>query len=209
MKTKLYAPARAPRLGLPNGIGSRAPSSNRGLKIRVMPVGSALALMALVGSVANAATITRTYDITASGFQYTFGPTGGTPVDPVTEDITVTFDPSVATGPTSAGLTITNFNLPYSSEFTYTPGGVLTVATDPISGGFLDTPNTYGLFINDPLTTVSSIFFAQTNAAGETWSVSNIENTAIPEPATWAMMLLGLFGLGAVLRRARVRPALA
>jgi hypothetical protein len=32
---------------------------------------------------------------------------------------------------------------------------------------------------------------------------------AVPEPATWAMMLIGFFGLGAALRRRRAAGALA
>jgi hypothetical protein len=32
---------------------------------------------------------------------------------------------------------------------------------------------------------------------------------AVPEPASWAMMLLGFFGLGAMLRRARRSTASA
>lgn len=33
--------------------------------------------------------------------------------------------------------------------------------------------------------------------------------TAVPEPASWAMMIVGFFGLGATLRRARRSPLLA
>ena len=40
--------------------------------------------------------------------------------------------------------------------------------------------------------------------------VDNIKlSTAVPEPATWAMMIFGLGGVGAVMRRRRQQPALA
>ena len=39
--------------------------------------------------------------------------------------------------------------------------------------------------------------------------VAGIALGAVPEPATWAMMLTGFFGLGAVLRRSRRQLALA
>ena len=61
--------------------------------MRALPKLCAFGILALTtGGVAHAETIT--FDITASGFQYLIGPVGGTPVDPVTEDITITFDPS-------------------------------------------------------------------------------------------------------------------
>ena len=40
-------------------------------------------------------------------------------------------------------------------------------------------------------------------------SVLNISGLAVPEPATWAMMLMGFGGLGAVMRRRRAHAAVA
>ena len=41
------------------------------------------------------------------------------------------------------------------------------------------------------------------------FSFDQVQLSAAPEPATWAMMLVGFGGLGAALRRARRRPASA
>ena len=37
--------------------------------------------------------------------------------------------------------------------------------------------------------------------------LDNVSLTAVPEPASWAMMIVGLFGLGAALRRRNATAA--
>jgi len=43
--------------------------------------------------------------------------------------------------------------------------------------------------------------------AGETVLIPNVRITAVPEPATWAMMILGFGAAGSVLRRRRAAVA--
>ncbi|HKR89425.1 MAG TPA: PEPxxWA-CTERM sorting domain-containing protein [Phenylobacterium sp.] len=68
------------------------------------------------------------------------------------------------------------------------------------------------LTVNDLTRNVSSYYFASdvTNTIGGTGNIgaSSITITAVPEPATWAIMLMGFGGLGAMLRQRRQQVAL-
>jgi hypothetical protein len=176
------------------------------MKLTSLLVGATTVLaLGTVAGVADAGVQTFSYDITASGFSYEFGPTGDTPIDPVTLKFSVTLDPTATTGPTTAGLNITSFNLPYATGgFAYAPGDALTVATDPGFDNFGDASDSWGAFIYDPFSKSPSAFIEQTDGTGESWVVSSVPvvTSVVPESATWVMMLMGLFGLGAVLRRA-------
>ncbi|MEM6828113.1 MAG: PEPxxWA-CTERM sorting domain-containing protein [Pseudomonadota bacterium] len=51
-------------------------------------------------------------------------------------------------------------------------------------------------------TAFTSLVFESAAPNGDGFSVDNVSiGAAVPEPATWAMMLLGLFGLGGLMRR--------
>ena len=52
-------------------------------------------------------------------------------------------------------------------------------------------------------------FVSTTALGGQNYLISNLTTTAVPEPATWAMMIIGMGGLGAVLRRRRATAKLA
>ena len=143
---------------------------------------------------------TLSYDVYASDFVCVAGPcVGSAPYASVTEDFTVTLDPTINTGPTSVGLNVTYFTLPYSSEFTYGPGYTLTVATDPYVfngnfAGYLDPDNSYGLFIYPPLANPFTEFFSYTDSNGSLWVATNVATT--PLPSSWLMLLAGFAGLG-------------
>ncbi len=54
----------------------------------------------------------------------------------------------------------------------------------------------------NPVAAFDRYIFANNNATGDGYRVQSIE-TAVPEPATWALMLFGFLTVGSVLRRRR------
>jgi hypothetical protein len=111
-----------------------------------------------------------------------------------------------------------NFNNPFTLLVSFTSpasltgtyfGTVLGSVTDSNAGGiqvdFDNTPHVFGsgagaftLTVND--TSVSN--------DGVATPVTGFIRTAVPEPATWAMMLMGFAGIGFAMRRRR-QPTLA
>jgi len=177
------------------------------------------ALAASLAGSAHAAEITVSYVISASNFYDVFNQGfGSPPVSQVNEDFTLSFDPKVKTGPTSAGLKITSFNLPYSSEFAYgpIPGEPLVVGTVPVFSGCNLPRNSYCLVISTPLATTPTGAFIHDGAflyedATETvWEANNVSINIgpIPEPSTWVMMILGFAGVGFIAYRRKSKPAL-
>jgi hypothetical protein len=68
------------------------------------------------------------------------------------------------------------------------------------------------LTINDIVTNGSNYYFAAdvSNTQGVTGNIGATGLTGgVPEPATWAMMILGMGGIGATLRRRRSAPTFA
>jgi hypothetical protein len=176
-------------------------------------------VLAAMTASANAGTIERTFDVTASGFSF-LGGGPGTPaaIDPVEMNFTLIWNPSVAIGATTSGLTINSFTLPnppYSSAFASDGAGTLTIATLPFVDGCSNPASTYCFFISDPTSanpTVGS--FEQLTSSDGFWLSDTVTVTAgaieaVPEPSTWALMLIGFGGMGWLLRSRRRTPAVA
>ncbi len=84
-----------------------------------------------------------------------------------------------------------------ASSFTSTPSDAISFGTSNGQGAafyFAD-----GAFTN--FGTYSNIIFGSGQAA--TLRISLAPTAAVPEPATWAMMLIGFGGIGAAMRRRR------
>ena len=81
--------------------------------------------------------------------------------------------------------------------------GTLSGATTIISG------STEGLHSLSGLGTYDYYDFVSTSSSGgRNFLITSLQGTAsVPEPASWALMLVGFGGLGALLRRRRGQPA--
>ena len=176
------------------------------MKFHAFVAGAAFAALT---SFAHAAVIERTFDVTASNFVLAVGSGDPAAVDPVTLNFTLIWDPSAVTAPTTSGLTVNAFSLPYSSVFASDAAGnvglgrTLANATDCLVGGGL----TYCLIMSDSTGAQPTAAFDQFTANGE-WVADSVTVTAsaiggAPEPSTWALMLIGFGGVGWLVSRRR------
>ena len=188
----------------------------------VLMASAAIALLA--ASPLTAATITDNVSFVAADFG-SF-PSGTAPVDPVTGSFTITYDPTQTYLDTTSGISLDSLNITLDSplSFSYSPTG--PNADDLFVGGAADTAelvqfnpatNDFTLSITGfstapgfnnltyaQVASGNNVFFTQ----GPTGTVTVTPVVAsAPEPATWAVMVLGLFGLGAAMRAARRRAA--
>ncbi len=155
---------------------------------------------------AQAATIERTFDITASDFFLSSGSSTPTPVDPVTLDFTLIWDPSVSvTSASTAGFTINSFNLPnppYSLAYTYDSSTeTLAVATYPRVNSCLVGDTAFCVFLNDaagaaPFANGATQAISFTGLWDSNTVVVTASSLAAPELSTWALMLIGFGGVG-------------
>jgi PEP-CTERM motif len=179
-----------------------------------------LAMLASVAFAApvEAATIVRTFDFTGSDIARLFG-TDPIPVSDVFLSFTVEFDPLLAYTNQTSGIVLNSVNLPLGSAFgfSYDPlvNQFLTVGgLANNTNGSSTANNDFVLGINNSAgasPTVLSFSFTTAGAPGSLFrSFDNVLSvTAVPEPATWLMMIVGFGAVGASIRRARKRPGLA
>jgi hypothetical protein len=79
---------------------------------------------------------------------------------------------------------------------------------NPANGNQTD-PNTNPVVLfNLTGTDVSAFSYLRLNSTTNAFEIDNLAINPVPEPATWALMLLGFGGIGMAMRRRR-RPALA
>jgi hypothetical protein len=196
-------------------------------------MGASLAVLAASGSMADAAVIFSTGSVTPLPGVHSSSTQSGSTVfgDLVTtHDVTFTSDVNLATngggvsqidGPWStisygmtdgSGMAITDFSV----DVTGNCRGC-TVLLDAVLVGGGDITGTLGLGNGDnKFNAVSSggdliktLTIEVFNAAGDPLSVDSLRQvkiglaSAVPEPATWLMLIIGVGGIGAVLRRAR------
>lgn len=176
---------------------------------------------------AQAAVVTQTYEFTAGGFQMLPGEVASiVPNDTFSGSFTLTYDDEVQVFSQNEGrgLLVDSFtsNLPFAVGpvyFLYSPSlNALTLGANGYAGSQSHQTNdfTLHLFV-DASGVVTSNFapFAQVSREGvfgirkaSNFSVTAVTG-AVPEPGTWAMMLLGFGAIGASMRRRRRVSAIA
>jgi hypothetical protein len=199
---------------------------------------SIILLSALVGGIAivetgaaNAALVHDLVTFTASNFETDVG-SSPAPVDPVTGSFTISFDPTLSYTDETAGITLTpgslNIALGSTLSFSYNAPTSMLPATTLVVGGISDgaqqvqfNPSTddFWLFINDFAVTPSfdQVGYSQTAVSSDNLfdsisggvTVTPITPGGVPEPSTWAMMLVGFAGIGFLGYRKTVKACLA
>lgn len=104
---------------------------------------------------------------------------------------------------------LVNFTSPGVLQGTYFSTLIGSV-TDSINGGIqvnFNDPNTLSFGSGDSAFTLTVNNVAVSNSGART-PITGFIRTAVPEPATWALMLMGFGGIGLAMRRRR-NPALA
>ena len=165
---------------------------------------AALALALGTSGTAHAAVVFKTLQLTASGFG------GGAAIDPISILFTLNFDNSASFSNNTTGITQLANNAYGPLKFGYnTSGDQLTLvggnAPDAGSGSCTNNAASFCSFIsNISSATPTSNFLIQLASDNSISFASrvSIQNAApVPEPAVWAMMLVGFGMVGAALRR--------
>lgn len=163
-----------------------------------------------LASNADAAIVVQSFNISATGFE------SGAPTETVNGSFTLTYDnEAIQFFPTSAGLTVAGLNIDYAGDalFTFNPfTGLMTVGNNIGFNSYTMNPSIpgFGFFLSNAATAPTITSFAY-SANGRVWHASRIDvaQGAVPEPATWAMLIAGFALIGAALRSRRARRGVA
>ena len=174
-----------------------------------------LTASALVASTADAAMITRTYNVIGTNIANIVGNTPS-PFAAINLSFTVSFDPLVQASNQTSGLTLNSTNLSLGSGFAYAfiPNNNNRLVVGGLANGVfgissvnddftLDLSNATSLFPS-----VSTFQFSTAATPGNAYrAFSNSVTVPVPEPASWALLLLGFGAVGVTLRSRRYARA--
>lgn len=193
---------------------------------------SAFAAVLLGAASAQAATVTKTYDFSLGDFVDVIG-NNAAPLATITGSFTLTFDPAVGVNNDTADITTnslsdTHINSPIG--FGFAPGTPLFISIGGLQNGdgsiaqfsndfVLQLKFANAASLDSPMLSLCSDGFACGSAPGATFASgytlldhngawlaregSVTVGGGVPEPASWALMMLGFGGLGAALRTRR------
>ena len=162
-------------------------------------------LASVTSTISRAALITETINFSYSNFTPV-----GSPVDPWTGSFTITYDPSI--GNTSGSLTAFSSNLLGYGTFVWAnPSPNKLVIGNHCSGSSCDVfstgVNQAFLDIGDGFADIATTTNTQTTFLSFTSTIVP-QVAAVPEPSTWAMVILGFAGVGFMAYRQKSKPAL-
>jgi hypothetical protein len=194
------------------------------MKLKVLCISAATAALFSIAGQASATTYTISFD--ASGFQSAYGQ--AVPTDPVIGSATVTFDPTQTYYNETAGITLNSINITLDStalEFDYSPVATTFADTSSVVAGELiiggaesgaaivtiaPSSNDFYVHIDNATTApvMQQLGYSQTATGGASYFYTPAPEaitvtSAVPEPAAWAMMLMGLGALGLAMRSRR------
>ena len=179
----------------------------------------AAALIAGYGASAHADPVTRIYKFTATDFSSIIDPGVVSPYTTVTGQFTLTFDPLVSQSEGTDGITLDSLSIPLGSAvaFRYDYISVFDVGVIQIGGSQNGVAGTGG--IDDDF----ALSFQWTGNGPPHFGGFNYSNgsvfpnevfvagsgsvQAVPEPASWALMLAGFGMIGGTLRRRSMAAA--
>ncbi|WP_293458401.1 PEPxxWA-CTERM sorting domain-containing protein [Phenylobacterium sp.] len=174
--------------------------------------------LAMSAGQAGAVTITKIVDFSATGFT---GAPGVTPTDPVTGSFLITLDTTQDYTNDTADIQLLSLNIDLGSTLSFNYSTTGAYAGWLYVGGLQLGPDFVQFFSNDFYlqladfgTSPSFNQLGYTKANGDYYYTTSPTSGSVtltdpvPEPAAWALMLLGFGGLGSALRRSRrVRPS--
>jgi hypothetical protein len=177
--------------------------------MKTISILAAAALACTAATRADAQMVTRSYAVTASGFE------AGAPMGIVKGIFEFTYDSAAyLTAPSPVGLTISGFDLPYAGPalFSFNRNyDMLTVGNNIGFNMYTVSPSApgFGFFLNS-LSSVPTIGSFLYSANGQVWHASQFSVTdpsAVPEASSWALVIGGVAVAGGTLRHARRRRA--
>ena len=184
-------------------------------ELHIMKSLLAASIALLASSAASAAVVTVTGNFSAINWQPFIG-TPGPLVDPLTLNFSLTFDTSADINSSTQGFTIYSTSVPVPLEYSWRAAlGYLNIGTitDPASCGFgvQDFCFAYNNIVDgipDSVTQSSgdrTLAFAATII--DNGPAGPLGPGAVPEPASWAMLIAGFGLVGAMARRRRAKLA--
>jgi hypothetical protein len=170
-------------------------------------------------------TVSDLVTFSANSFQALPNPATPVPVDPVNGSFTISFDPTLDYTNSTTGISISSLNIVLGSTLSFTynhTSDFLQVGGLANGAGVIQfSPSTDDFYLQISGLGLGAPAFVQLGYAqvsspdtqfftiNQTGAVSATAITAaVPEPSTWAMMLLGFAGVGFMAYRRKSKPAL-